>query len=343
MTAPAVSVLIVAYRSGDTLTRCLAALRAQTVRDLEVVLADNSPEDGSARAAALGDPAIRYLDNGVNLGFAAGNNRAAEVATGRRLALLNPDAFPEPDWLERLLAAADRRPEARCFTSLQLDDADPTRLDGAGDVMAAAGVGYRGGFRAPRCAVPPEGEVFSPCGAAMLIDRDLFLELGGFDERFFCYCEDLDLGWRLRLRGEPVVFVPDAVVRHVGGASSEGPRSAFALRHGARNRLWTFVKNTPPLLFVSTAPLHLAATLALAAVAVLRREPATLRGLADGLAGLPRVLRERATVQRTRRRSSLQLAPLLVWNPLVALRRGAHVRPLAQTAKASHLRAKDEP
>jgi GT2 family glycosyltransferase len=343
VTTPAVSVLIVAYRSGDTLPRCLDALRAQTVDELELVLADNSPEDPSARALADADPSIRYLDNGENIGFAAGNNRAAAVASGRRLALLNPDAFPEPDWLERLLAAADRLPDVRCFTSLQLDDRDPTRLDGAGDVMTAAGVGYRGGYRLPRSATPPEGQVFSPCGAAMMIDRELFLALGGFDERFFCYCEDIDLGWRLRLRGEPVVFVPDAVVRHVGGASSDGSRSPFALRYGARNRLWTFVKNTPPLLLFLTAPSHLAATLALAAVAVLRREPATLQGLADALAGLPSVLHDRAAVQRTRRRSSLQLAPLLVWNPLTAFRRGVRVAPLAQTGEPSHFGANDEP
>lgn len=329
MNPPAVSVLIVAYRSSATLSRCLAALAAQTHADFEIVLADNSPADPSARVAAGADARVRYLDNGGNLGFAAGNNRAAHVATGARLALLNPDAFPEPDWLERLVAVAERRPDVRCFTSLQLDDHDPTRLDGAGDVMTAAGVGYRGGYRAPRASAPPEGEVFSPCGAAMLIDRDLFMRLGGFDEAFFCYCEDVDLGWRLRLGGERVVLAPDAIVRHVGGASSDGPRSAFALRHGARNRLWTFVQNTPPLLLLATAPLHFAATLALAAVAVLRRETATLTGLAEGVAGLPRVLRRRAVVQCARRRSSLALAPLLLWNPWKALRRDAHVRPLA--------------
>lgn len=324
MTQPTVSVLIVAYESFATLGWCLEALRRQTVRDWELVLADNGSTDGAAYAAAEADRSIVFLDNRENLGFAEGNNRAAAVARGRWLALLNPDAYPEPDWLERLLAAAERRPDVRCFASLQIDDADPDRLDGAGDVMTAAGVGYRGGWRAPREETPPEGEVFSACGAAMLIDRALFLELGGFDPAFFCYCEDLDLGWRLRLRGEPVLFVPDAVVRHVGGASS-GERSAFALRHGARNRIRTFVKNTPPLLFAATAPLHVAATLALAAVAVVRGEGATLRGVVEGLRGLPDSFRARAAVQRTRRRSSANLARHLVWNPLVALRRAPRV------------------
>lgn len=322
---PLVSVLIVAYESAATLDRCLAAVRAQTVPAVEIVLLDNGSADRAAHAAAAADASIVFLDAGANLGFAEGNNRAARAARGRWLALLNPDAFPEPDWLERLLDATRRRPGVRCFASLQLDDADPERLDGAGDVMTAAGVGYRGGWRAPRARTPGEGEVFAACGAAMLIDRGLFLEAGGFDPRFFCYCEDLDLGWRLRLRGERVLFVPDAAVRHVGGASSDGPRSDFALFHGARNRLWTFVKNTPPLLLFAAAPLHLAASLALAAVAVLRREPATLRGLSAGLKGLPETLRARRAVQRTRRRSSAALAGALLWNPLVALRRRPHV------------------
>lgn len=325
MSAPAVSVLIVSYESYATLGWCLEALRRQTRDDYEVVLADNGSTDGAARAEASADRSIVFLENRRNLGFAEANNRAAGVAKGRWLALLNPDAYPEPDWLERLLAAAERRPDVRCFASLQLDDADPERLDGAGDVMTAAGVGYRGGYRAPRSATPAEGEVFAACGAAMLIDRRLFLELGGFDPDFFCYCEDLDLGWRLQLRGEPVLFVPDAVVRHVGGASS-GERSAFALWHGARNRLWTFVKNTPPLLFALTAPLHAAATLALVVAALVRLEFATVRGVAAGFGGLPRVWRARGAVQRNRSASSLQVARALLWNPFAALRRAPHVR-----------------
>jgi N-acetylglucosaminyl-diphospho-decaprenol L-rhamnosyltransferase len=91
--------------------------------------------------------------------------------------------------------------------------------------------------------------VFSACGAATLIDRDLFLAMGGFDERFFCYCEDVDLGYRLRLAGETTLLLPAAVVEHVGSAST-GVRSDFSIFHGSRNRIWTFIKNTPtPLLF----------------------------------------------------------------------------------------------
>ena len=109
----------------------------------------------------------------------------------------------------------------------------------------------------------------------MLIDRALFLRLGGFDERLFCYCEDVDLGYRLRLVGEPTLLVPDAVVRHVGSASTGGRRSDFAVFHGTRNRFWVFVKDTPPVLFWLTLPLHILATVVLFARHATRGELVT--------------------------------------------------------------------
>ncbi|MDD3836552.1 MAG: glycosyltransferase family 2 protein, partial [Phenylobacterium sp.] len=276
----AVSVVIVVYNSGPTLDRCLEALKAQTFRDFEVILSDNASPDGSAQEAARRDPSLRLLENGANLGFTGGVNRGAEAARGRWLALLNPDAYAAPDWLERLMEATRRYPDVKAFASRQLMADDEQRLDGLGDVMAAAGFPFRGGYggRDPGPMAP--GEVFSACGGAMLIDKDLFLEVGGLDERLFCYCEDVDLGYRLRLRGEPTLVIPEAVVRHEGSASSGGPRSDFAVWHGTRNRLWVFVKDTPPVLFGLTLPLHLAATALLFVRHAMRGElAAPLRGL----------------------------------------------------------------
>src|SRR5947209_2768774 len=129
------------------------------------------------------------------------------------------------------MAAAAAYPDTRAFTSRQLMAGDPGRLDGLGDVMAAAGFPFRGGYRGRDPGPRDVGEVFSACGAAMLIERALFLGVGGFDERLFCYCEDVDLGYRLRLLGERTLVVPDAVVRHEGSASTGGPRSDFAVFH----------------------------------------------------------------------------------------------------------------
>lgn len=320
MSAPPVSVIIVAYESRAVLTRCLQDLKAQTFRDFEVLLVDNGSSDQAAQTAARADPSIQLIETGANLGFAEANNRAARRAQGRWLALLNPDAFAEPDWLERLMAATDRWPEVRCFSSLQVAADDATRLDGAGDAMTIMGLPYRMGYRRPRPGTIMEGEIFSPCGAAMLVERETFLGLGGFEPAFFSYCEDVDFGWRLRSRGGSVRLVPDAIVHHVG-SSTLGARSDFALFHGFRNRLWCVARNAPAALLPLMLPLHLMATLVLLAGCIIRGEggPA-LKGLAGAL---PELGRMRASVDRGHARD---VAAALTWNPLRAMARALDIR-----------------
>jgi GT2 family glycosyltransferase len=317
-----VSVVVVTYQSGPTLGRCLAALKAQSVQGFEVILSDNASADGAARAAAAAAPSTVLIENGSNLGFAAGNNRAAERARGRWLVLLNPDAYPEPGFIEALLAAAAEHPGVRCFSARQRMAEDPSRLDGLGDAITAFGFNFRSHFgRADPGYIAP-AEIFAPCGAAMMIDRALFLDIGGFDERFFCYCEDIDLGYRLRLRGEPTVLAPEAVVLHEGSVSTGGRRSDFSLYHGARNRLWMYLKNTPPLLLWLTLPVHAVVTLAIWARAAVQGHGGPVgRGLKDALGGLPDMLRTRRELQAHRKASSADIAALMVWNPLDALRR----------------------
>ncbi len=325
--APAVSIVVLAYESGSLLGDCLAALSAQTFTDVEILLADNASTDGAPRAAAAADPQLRLIEHGENLGFAAGINRAAAQARGGWIALINPDAFADPDWLERLMAGAAAHPDVRCFASRQLMVEDPSRLDGLGDVMTLVGFPYRGGYRRKAPGRLPTGEVFSACGGAMLIAKDLFAAHGGFDERLFCYCEDVDLGYRLRLAGERVLVIPDAVVRHVGSASSGGRRSDFAMFHGTRNRLWVFVKNTPPVLFWLTLPLHMAATALLLVQHGARGElAAPWRGLKAAIAGLDGVLQARRQTQGLRRRGSWTIARAMAWNPWVLVSRAVVIR-----------------
>jgi len=333
---PVLSVLIVNYDSGDDLRRCLAALAAQTRGDFEIILVDNGSADGSL-ARALADcslaagedaplPALRLLQAGRNLGFAAANNRAAALARAPLLALLNPDAFPEPGWLATLAEAAARHPDVAMFGSTQLLEADPDRLDGAGDVYHASGLVWRGAGAVRPQALPTEAEAFAPCAAAALYRRDVFLAAGGFDERFFCYCEDVDLGFRLRLAGHRALQLGDAIVRHKGSAAS-GRYSAFACYHGARNRLWTFVKNMPGPLLLPLLPAHLLIT-AVMLVAALRRGTLrpTLAGISDGLAGLGPVLAARRRVQAGRRVSLRRLAGAFCWSPFALVSRGPALR-----------------
>lgn len=327
--SPRVSVVVVAYESGPMLADCLAAVAAQTVRDLEVILVDNASRDGAAADAARADPTVVFIPNAENLGFAAAVNQAARRARGRWLALLNPDAFAEPDWLGELLAAAEACPDVRVFASRQLMAEDPRLLDGLGDVMSASGFAFRGGYGRKDPDARGLAEVFSACGGAMLIDRELFLSMGGFDERLFCYCEDVDLGYRLRLAGERTVLAPAAVVRHVGSAASGGPRSDFAQFHGARNRLWVFVKDTPPLLFWATLPLHLAATAILFARHATRGElAAPWRGFVAAVRGLPLALKARREAQAARRAGSLAIARAMTWSALDLFQRRIVLKPL---------------
>lgn len=324
--------LIVVYDAGPHLQACLAALGAQSRADFEAIVWDNASADGAfaAARAANADPRFRFVEAGANLGFAAGNNAAAALARAPWLALLNPDAFAAPDWLETVLAAAARHPDTEAFACLQLDAGDPRRLDGAGDVLSAAGIPWRGAYGHSNEWIGAGrlggGEVFSACGAAALYRTERFRALGGFAESFFCFCEDVDLGFRHRLAGGRCRLVPESVVRHVGGASA-GRRSAFAVYHGARNRLWLYGRCMPGALFWPLLPLHLLATALLFLQAARGGQGgAFARGVADAFVARARVLAERRAIQSGRRASLTQIARALCWSPRAALRRDAHIR-----------------
>lgn len=324
---PRVSVLIVNYNAGPHLAACLAALCAQTMADFEAIVVDNGSADGSleqGRAVVAGDERFRFDAAGANLGFAAANNRAAAQAAAPWLATLNPDAFAAIDWLDELLAAAANHPEAVMLGSLQVDAADPWRLDGAGDRYWAAGLAWRGGYGWPAAAAPAEDiEVFAPCAAAALYRADAFRTAGGFDETFFCYVEDVDLGFRMRLLGHHAVQAARARVRHVGGGSGGGgAASPFARYHGTRNMLWCFAKNMPAALFWPILPVHLMILLLLWLRAVPRGLGSAVgRGLIDGLAGLPALWSRRRAVQARRAIPLTAVIAALDWNPLSYLRR----------------------
>jgi len=297
-----VAVLVVNWNAGPLLARSLQSLARQTRAPDRIVVVDNASSDGSLDLAApyLGGAEIIRLKE--NIGFARANNIAARAAGAvDALALLNPDAFPEPAWLAALVDAAARRPGFAAFASQLRLDAAPDRLDGAGDSYHVSGRAWRNGHNAPIATWPAaESEVFAPCAAAALYRRAAFEEIGGFDERFFCYFEDVDLGFRLRLRGHRCVYVPDAIVRHVSSALS-GYRSDFAVYHGERNAVWTFVKNMPGPLFWFYLPQHLALNLAALGYYPWRGQGRVVwRAKRDAMLGLPAALRERRAVQQRR-------------------------------------------
>ena len=261
---------------------------------------------------------IEVIRLSENVGFARANNIAAESARDAdALVLLNPDAFAEPDWLDALMSAAERFPAVAAFASQMRLDAAPDCLDGAGDSYHVSGRAWRNGHGQPgrdtgrRVKSKYSRRVPRPhCTGG-----PPSTEVGGFDERFFCYFEDVDLGFRLRLRGYRCLYVPDAVVRHVSSALS-GYRSDFAVYHGERNSVWTFVKNMPAPLFWLYLPQHLALNVASLFFYPLRGQGrAVWRAKWHALLGLKRVLAQRREEQRRRRADWRTLRDAMVRGP----------------------------
>ena len=297
------TVIIVNWNGEVFLERCLAGLMNQTVKPHEIIMVDNASSDKSVEIVDR-FPSVRVLELGQNTGFAQGNNLAIAAASSETewIVLLNPDAFPEPGWLEELLAAAHRNPGFDAFGSKLVVAADPGVLDGAGDVYHVSGLVWRMGHGAPVASFTAQArEVFSLCAAAAMYRRSALLEVGGFDEDYFCYVEDVDLGFRLRLAGYRCLYVPLSVAHHVGSGTTGGQHSDFAVYHGHRNLVWTYVKDMPGMLFWAFLPLHLAMNLVALVVFTLRGQGEVMfRAKRDALMGIPLMWKKRRQVQSKR-------------------------------------------
>jgi GT2 family glycosyltransferase len=295
--------IVVNWNAAAHLPRCLAAIMQQSRHFDRVVLADNASEDGSLSLAERDFPQVEVLRLGSNAGFARANNLAiAMVEDCDVVALVNPDAFLDHRWLEKMLTAAAADAGSAGFASRLLMADRPDLLDGAGDAYHVGGLAWRMHHGEPASDHGRDArQVFSPCAAAALYRRDALLAVGGFDEDFFCYVEDVDLGFRLRLAGHACAYVPEAVAAHVGSAST-GRDSAFAVYHGQRNLLWAYIKNTPSPQVWLYLPLHIFFTFAsLLRYTVRRRAVPFLRAKRDAVCDLPRLLVKRRQTQSLRR------------------------------------------
>lgn len=298
-----IAVIIVTWNAFKLLDDVLCALSRQALAPAKVLVIDNGSQDAEALPAIV----ERYSFGELiclpeNLGFAGANNigfdRCSEF---EYVALLNPDAFPEPEWLSQLALAAKAYPGCASFASRLIDFANPELLDGVGDYLTLAGKpGRRGKGELERGRFTQDGQVFSPCAAAALYSRKKVIECGRMDEDFFCYAEDVDLGFRLLLAGCQCRYVPTAIVKHMGSALT-GRHSAFSVYYGQRNLVWVFVKNMPGWLFWACLPLHVAMNLAAVLLFVMRgKGRVVLRAKHDALLGLPKMWRKRKLIQSTR-------------------------------------------
>jgi GT2 family glycosyltransferase len=298
-----VTVIIVNWNGERFLERCLTALMNQTIKPHEIILVDNASSDGSVGIVRR-FPFVRLIALDYNSGFAKGNNLAiASAADSEWIALVNPDAFAEPNWLEELLKTAEFNPEFNVFGSKLVNADNPLLLDGTGDAYLMSGRVWREGHGSSVKEICNESrEIFSPCAAAAMYRRSILYELGGFDEDYFCYIEDVDLGFRMRLAGHRCLYVPHSIAHHVGSGTTGGQHSNFSVYHGHRNLVWTFVKDMPGVLFWLLLPLHIVLNLVSIIWFALRGQGGVIwRAKRDALLGLPKIWRKRQTIQNHRK------------------------------------------
>lgn len=294
------AVLIVNFNSWDHLRRCLRALEQQTNREFDVYVLDNA-SDAAPPADILGNPELTLIQSKRNLGFAAGCNQLVQTAGAPWSIFLNPDTEPGPDWFEQLRRASEQYPNDSIFTA-RLITQDANILDGDGDCYHISGLVWRSGHGMPVPGAGPPREVFAASGAATLIRTTVFLGVGGYDEDFFCYVEDVDLGFRLRLTGERCLLVSDAIVVHEGAVTSGGNRSDFATYYGHRNLVWCYVKNMPMALLILTLPLHLLLNVVTLGVLAARGQLKTgIKAKRDAIRGLPGMWRKRSAIHESRK------------------------------------------
>jgi len=254
-----ISILVLSWNGRGHLEQCLPALAAQRPAgtEVEILLLDNGSTDGTGEWVRRTHPEVRLVESDANLGFCAGNNRLAELADGDLLALVNNDTRAEPDWLAALVDGYRAADDDVAAVGGRIVDWTADRLDFGRGILTFDGHAFQLDFRRPLATarVPHAGEeLLFGCGGNLLVERDAFLAVGGFDPRYFAYLEDVDLGWRLWSAGRRVVACPEATVRHRSSATSDllGHHHRGFLFE--RNALRTVHKNLEPELWQRLMP-----------------------------------------------------------------------------------------
>ncbi len=310
---PPASIIIPNWNGAHHLPTCLDSLRRQTHPNFEVIVVDNGSSDGSLELLGRDYPEVKVVALPENRGFAGGVNAGIREAHGEIIAVFNNDAEADPRWLEKLVGALARHPEAGMATPKVLLFDRREVINTAGDFYRVDGVpGNRGVWQRDEGQFDREEYVFGAAGVAAAYRRAMLDEVGLFDEEFFAFCEDVDLAWRAQLAGWKCVYVPQAVVYHKLSATGGGKIASY---YCGRNFIYVVAKDYPTTLLKKHWRRIVRAQFDIAweALRAWRGEAARarLRGQLAGLWGLPRMLANRRVVQASRRVSDEYLESIL--------------------------------
>jgi GT2 family glycosyltransferase len=244
---PLFHIIIVVYNNGPEVQDTLDALAIQKESRFSVTILDNYCPIKSTEYLKIPDTRFKIITSSENLGFAGGCNLAAKNTEAPWLIMLNPDAHPQIDWLSEIKIGIETY-DVGMFGSTQIMGQTPNFSDGFGDVWSIFGYCWRGGYGHKMETLPTtDRRVLSPCAAASIYRRDLFERLNGFDEVYFCYLEDVDLGLRMQAIGSGCIQLRKAMVMHIGG-SSQKKGSLYSLKQSAKNSPRLILKNAPACL-----------------------------------------------------------------------------------------------
>ena len=247
------SVIIPNWNGAKYLPGCLDSLWDQAAPDTEIIVIDNGSADESMEILSK-YPGIKVIRNEENRGFAAAVNQGFQAMAGQYAVLLNNDTVVQRGWLKNLLREMDEHPDAFSAASLMLRMDDTATVDDAGDNYTILGWGYKRRDGKPAAREKKGRNVFSACGGAAVYRKEMLDRIGGMDEIFFAYMEDMDLGWRALNAGWVNRYCPEAKVAHIGSATTGSKYNAFKVRLAARNNLLILYKNMPLLMGVLLSP-----------------------------------------------------------------------------------------
>ena len=305
-------VIIVNWNGRQLLSDCLKALRGQLYRQFYVTVVDNGSSDGSRAMVKKDFPEVNLIDLDHNSGFAVANNIALKEVRCTYAALLNNDTIAHPAWLQTLVSALDRHPQAGMAATKMCFIDDPQVIDRAGDGYTRAGTAQLRGRNAPASAYQDLEWIFGACAGAALYRTSMLRDIGLFDEDFFLLYEDVDLSFRAQLKGYRCLFVPDAIVYH-HASRSIGRDTETAVYYSHRNLEWVYLKNVPKQLLLASLPAHFIYILASFAFFLLNgRGTVYLRAKRDAWHGRKRVFAQRRQIQRQARVTAAYIYSLWV-------------------------------
>lgn len=247
--SPLISVVVLNWNGNRTIERCLISLYEQTYQPLEILVVDNASTDGSAQLVKERFPGVRLILNERNLGFGGGNNVGIQSSTGKYIMMLNNDTRLDPRCVEELKKAIERDERYGACASKILLEFEDNLIDAAGIVVCPDGLSIGRGRLEKSDKYDIETEVFFASDCACLYRREMLDEIGLYDEDFFAYADETDMGWRAQLAGWKCIYNPKAIVYHFHSATS-GSYSPFKAFLVERNRIWVALKNFPLSLII---------------------------------------------------------------------------------------------